>query len=206
MKLDVLPIGLYEENIYILHHEGHVLLVDPGRFPNEILSHIEKDEIVDGIVLTHGHSDHTGAVDDLVDVFHCPVHMNLEDAPLVDQQYARSMGAENPVYSTISPLQEGNVIIGTFPLTIYFTPGHSKGSSLIQYRHLLFTGDTLFAGDIGRTDLFGGSDEEMLDSLKRIAQLDHDLTILPGHGPHSTIAQELKTNPYLFSALHHNRI
>ena len=89
-------------------------------------------------------------------------------------------------------------MIGAFPLTIYYTPGHTKGSVLIQYRNRLFSGDTLFAGSIGRTDLWGGNDAEMMSSLKRIKELPNDLWVYPGHGEATTIGQEKKTNPYLY--------
>lgn len=196
MKLDVLPIGLYGENIYVLHESDHVLIVDPGKYAKEIIYLIGKNEIVDGIVLTHGHEDHTGAVDDLVDYYHCPVYMDLNDFVLVDPQYAGTHGFDAPVYSKILPL-ESNMQIGTFLLQITPTPGHTKGSVVIRYRNLLFTGDTLFAGSIGRTDLFGGSESEMCQSLKVLMNMPHDLIVLPGHGGRSTIKQEIATNPFL---------
>lgn len=197
MKIDVLPIGMYEENSYIVHDCGHVLLVDPGRYANEIIKRIGPKETVDGIVLTHGHSDHTGAVDDLVDYYHCPVFLSAADRILIDPEQARCAGAELPVYSGTFDLPEGIFKAGSFDLEIIATPGHTQGSVLIRYRNVLFTGDTLFAGDIGRTDLFGGDEEMMLASLRRIAKLPNDWIIYPGHGPASTIGTEKKTNYYL---------
>ena len=196
MKLDILPIGLYEENIYILHEDGHVLIIDPGRFPDEISSHIQADEVVDGILLTHGHSDHTGAVDDLIDLYKCNAYIHKDDYCLVDPNFSRVAGAETPVYSHLSYFEEGQMKIGEFNLEIIHTPGHSLGSVLIKYRNILFTGDTIFASDIGRTDLYGGNDEDMINSLIKISKLDHDLIIYPGHGLKSTIGNELKVNPY----------
>ncbi|MBQ3272137.1 MAG: MBL fold metallo-hydrolase [Solobacterium sp.] len=195
MKLETLPIGPYEENIYILHEDSHVLIIDPGRFPAELMKHISPQETVDGIVLTHGHSDHTGAVDDLAEALHCPVFMHHGDLTLTDPSYRLAAGA--PVYTELKDLPEGELQVGTFALRIYHTPGHSAGSILVRYRNHLFTGDTLFAGSIGRTDLFGGDEEEMLASLQFIRTLPHDLAVYPGHGPASTIARELKLNPYL---------
>lgn len=196
MKLNVLPIGLYEENIYVLHENGHVLIIDPGKNAKAIAQCIEKDEIVDGICLTHGHEDHTGAVDDLVDLYDCPVYMNMDDYILVDPKYAGSHGFDAPIYAKINPYQQ-DMTIGTFHLHIIPTPGHTKGGVCIQYRNLLFSGDTLFAGSIGRTDLFSSNEEEMVESLKTLSKLPHDLIVLPGHGPKTTIKQELDTNMYL---------
>lgn len=196
MKLDVLPIGLYGENIYVLHEKGHVLIVDPGKYAKEIQKCISKNEVVDGIVLTHGHEDHTGAVDDLVDIYHCPVYMDLDDYDLVDPKYAGSHGFDAPIYTEVNPLKADSKV-GTFGLKVTKTPGHTKGSVVIRYRNLLFTGDTLFQGSIGRTDLYGGSELEMKESLKQFFDMPHDLIVLPGHGPKSTIKQELDTNMYI---------
>ena len=79
MKVDVLPIGLYQENSYVLHDHDHVLLIDPGRYPETIAEYVGKNETVDAVLLTHGHEDHTGAADDLADLYGCDVYMSLED-------------------------------------------------------------------------------------------------------------------------------
>lgn len=196
MKLDCLPIGLYGENIYVLHDGNHVLIVDPGKYPKEIAKCISASESVDGIVLTHGHEDHTGAVDDLVDLYHCPVYMDMDDYDLVDPKSSRKHGFDAPVYARITPL-EGNTKVGHFTLDVMKTPGHTKGSVVIHYRNLLFTGDTLFAGSVGRTDLFGGSEEEMRNSLRKLKSLPQDWIVLPGHGARTTIKQEIATNMYM---------
>lgn len=195
MNLDILPIGLYQENSYILHDNGHVLFIDPGRYAKEIMNHIKKDEIIDGIVLTHGHEDHTGAVDDLAKAYQCPVYLHSADLDLVDpKQIGR--GFDGPIYAKIDPLERIDQI-GMFHIKVYHTPGHTAGSCCIQYRRLLFTGDTLFAGDIGRTDLYSGNEQEMLDSLKMLKGLSNDLQIYPGHGPASSMHEEKMCNPYL---------
>lgn len=199
MKVDVLPIGLYQENSYVLHDHDHVLFIDPGRYAKQIASCVSEKEIVDGILLTHGHEDHTQAADDLADMFACDVYMSLEDYFLVDPSNAARHGYDAPVYHEIKDLR-GEMQIGSFHIEVIPTPGHTAGSVCIRYRSLLFTGDTLFAGDIGRTDLYSGDDDQMIASLFRIAKLDHSLSVLPGHGPASTIAQELKSNPYLVYA------
>ncbi len=197
MKLDILPVGMYEENCYVLHDKGHVLIVDPGRRPEKIAACIGADETVDGILLTHGHSDHTMAADDLAEKYGCPVFMDRRDIILTSPSGGRVDGTEYPVYAEISDLTEGEMKLGGFDLEIIHTPGHTAGSTVIRCRNILFTGDTLFAGTIGRTDLFSGSESEMIGSLQRLKALPHDLKICPGHGPVSTIGRELTVNPYL---------
>ena len=195
MNLDILPIGLYQENSYVLHDAGHVLFIDPGRYAKEIMKTVKENETVDGILLTHGHEDHTGAVDDLAEHYHCPVYMHRDDMTMTDPKQT-GRGFDGPVYSPILPLEE-QTKIGTFPIHVYHTPGHTEGSCCIQYRNLLFTGDTLFASDIGRTDLFSGDEGEMMQSLQLLKSLSNDLQIYPGHGPASTMHEEKMRNPYL---------
>ena len=196
MKVDTLPIGLYQENTYVLHDQGHVLIIDPGGHAEYVAAAIKNDETVDAILLTHGHEDHTAAADDLYDLYHCPIYLHPGDAFMVDPKYGTG-SFSRPVYSPIQKFTEGKMKIGAFDLDILFTPGHSKGSVCVLYRNRLFSGDTLFAGSIGRTDLEGGDDAEMVQSLKRLRELPGDLWVYPGHGYATTIAQEKETNPFL---------
>ena len=196
MKVDCLPIGLYEENSYVLHDKDHVLFIDPGRYAERIAKCVSPKETVDGIILTHGHEDHTAAADDLADLFGCDVYMSFEDSYLTDPKHNLRGGYGAPVYHEIKDLR-GTMEIGSFKVEVIATPGHTSGSVCVRYRSVLFTGDTLFCGSIGRTDLYSGNEEEMIDSLRLLAKLPGDLKIYPGHGPDSTIAQEKMFNPYL---------
>ncbi|MBR4444308.1 MAG: MBL fold metallo-hydrolase [Solobacterium sp.] len=198
MKIDVLPLGLYEENIYLIHENGHVLIVDPGcHRAREILKYISKDEKADAIVLTHGHEDHTYCVDDLADELGCPVYMHPLDLPLVQAASSGAKPFSRPVYTPLKDLLEGKMTLGTFKVQIYHTPGHTAGSVCVRYRDVLITGDTLFAGSIGRTDLYSGNDAQMSESLLKLKQLPGNLTICPGHGPASTLADEFRHNRYV---------
>ncbi len=179
----------------MLHQDGHVLIVDPGANARAIASVIEKDECVDGILLTHGHEDHTLAVDDLVDLYHCSVWMHPADLPLVDPKNTLG-GYVTPVYTPIQPVTE-EMKIGVYKIHMYSTPGHTEGSCCYQIRNMLFTGDTLFAGSCGRTDLYSGDERKMVESLRYLKGFPHDLIVYPGHGPSSTIKHEIQTNMFM---------
>ena len=198
MKTEILPIGLYEENVVILHDAKHVLVFDPGRYAKLIAERIGPDETVDAIILTHGHDDHTGAVDDLAERYECPVYIHPGDEQMIRTKgSAMTGGTMSPVYTETEPLQEGETIIGTFRLTVYHTPGHTPGSVCIRCRNVLISGDTLFAGSIGRMDFFGGSEEDMMRTLQNLWDLEDDLQVIPGHGQTTTIGHEKQVNYYM---------
>lgn len=196
MKIDCLPIGQFEENVYILHDGNNVLIIDPGANAKEIIKHIDDKEKVIAILLTHGHSDHTLAVDDLCDKYNCDVYMSLNDYALVDPRKHLNLGYSMPIYHEIKDINSA-CNIKEFSLTVYETPGHTSGSVCIKCKNHLFTGDTLFSSSIGRTDLYSGNEEEMIESLRFLKQLPKDLKVYPGHGPSTSIGDELLKNPYL---------
>lgn len=196
MKIDIIPLGTYQENTYIVHDNQHVLIVDPGVSYKLISDYIKDDEIVDGIVLTHGHFDHTYGVDDLMDHFDCKCYIHKNDYQLIDPKGVRQIAA-HPVYHTVERFDQSDLTVGTFQLKVYFTPGHTAGGCCIRYRNRLFTGDTLFAGDVGRTDLFSGDEDTLMNSVKVFHTIEKDVIVYPGHGPSTTIGQELQTNPYI---------
>jgi len=132
MNLDILPIGLYQENSYVLHDQGHVLFIDPGRYAKEIMKCVKSEEKADGIILTHGHEDHTGAVDDLAEAYQCPVYMHSADMILTDPKET-GRGFDGPVYSKIAPL-DSLTKAGSFSIKVYHTPGHTEGSCCIQIK------------------------------------------------------------------------
>ena len=196
MKLDILPIGLYQENVYLLHDRGHVLIVDPGANAKVIRKYVGDGEKVDAIVLTHGHEDHTVAVDDLVDLWHCPVYLHPADRDLVDPALSKGIGYASPIYAQVNDLCDP-LQAGIFSLTVYHTPGHTEGSCCIRCKNILFSGDTLFAGSCGRTDLYSGDEQKMLSSLRFLKTLPTDVTVYPGHGPSTTIGQEAAVNMFM---------
>ena len=193
------PIGT---NCYILEDDQTHLaaVIDPGDEPELIQEALEKEGVeVRYLLLTHGHYDHTTAVPALHRVYpQADIYIHQADA--------------NGAGSTLFPLagevddlklyDEGDVIrLGDHEIQVLHTPGHSPGSVTLKVEDVLFTGDTLFAGSCGRTDLRGGSYEQIMQSLKRLGELKGDFHVCPGHEATSTLERERRSNPFLMEAM-----
>ena len=194
LQIHTLPLGDYQTNCYILHQEGNrdCVVIDPGYEPEIILSYLgEKDLTLQAILLTHGHFDHVGAVRELAAQTDCRVYINPKDLSLPPMLTA------GPLYYT-NTYGEGDLLdIAGISFRVLETPGHTPGSVCLMAEQNLFSGDTLFRGSCGRTDLPGGDYRAMKESLKRLAALKEDYAVYPGHGSNTTLAWEQKTNPYL---------
>ena len=195
--MQVGPIGT---NCYILEDEKKIAVIDPGDEAERILEVLEETEgTVEYILLTHGHYDHTTAVPEL--------HKALPEAKIyIHQADANGAGSRLfPLAGQVDGLllyDEGDSLpLGSLTIEVLHTPGHSKGSVTLRAGDVLFTGDTLFAGSMGRTDLSGGDEGEIMASLKRLGELEGSFTVCPGHMQTSTLDQERKTNPYLRMAM-----
>ena len=198
MKVKMMQVGPIGTNCYILEDEGEkrAAVIDPGDEAERILSVLrEMDSQVDYILLTHGHYDHTTAVPEL--------HEALPDAKIyIHKADANGTGSRIfPLAGQVKDLRfydEGDALpLGALTVEVLHTPGHSKGSVTLKVRDVLFTGDTLFAGDCGRTDLPGGSYEEILASLGRLGRLEGNFHVCPGHEQTSTMDREREINRYL---------
>lgn len=204
MKVKVLQVGPIGTNCYILEDEAAKLaaVIDPGDEAEKILSVLKEDGVETRyILLTHGHYDHTTGVPAL--------HRALPKAQVyIHKADAQGAGSRLfPLAGEIADLHfydEGDTLpLGGLTIHVLHTPGHSKGGVTLQVGDVLFCGDTLFAGSCGRTDLNGGSYEEIMQSLKRLGQLPGDYHVCPGHDVTSTLERERKTNPFLREALAH---
>ena len=202
MNINVLPVGELATNCYILADEASKLcaVIDPGDEAGRILRRVRELGLqVKYILLTHGHYDHTTAVPEL--------HAALPEAEIYIHQ-ADSHGAGGrlfPLAAQVDELllyDEGDTLpLGELTIEVMNTPGHSLGSVVLRVGDVLFTGDTLFADSCGRTDLRGGSPEQMLASLRRLGQLEGDFRVLPGHDVSSTLERERQTNYYMKMAM-----
>lgn len=205
MILERLVVGPFEVNCYIFGDKKtkEILVIDPGDDFPLIWDRISESEYqVKGIVLTHGHADHIGAVTELKNKTLAPIYIHPEDKDMLpDPKLNRSIYFG---FSVTSPpadkiLKEGDMLqIGELNLKVIHTPGHTPGGICLEYDKILFTGDTLFAGSIGRTDFPGSSFQTLINSIKKkILTLPDEITIYPGHGPSSTIGEERVNNPFL---------
>ncbi|WP_251318525.1 MBL fold metallo-hydrolase [Flintibacter muris] len=198
MKISMMQVGPIGTNCYILEDETakKAAVIDPGDEADRILVQLNQMDIqVEYILLTHGHYDHTTAVPEL--------HKALPEAKIyIHQADANGAGSRLfPLAGQVDDLllyDEGDTLpLGALTIEVLHTPGHSPGSVTLKAGDALFTGDTLFAGDCGRTDLRGGSWEEILASLGRLGRLEGSFHVLPGHGDTSDLDTERKINPYL---------
>lgn len=202
MKVSVMQVGPIGTNCYLLQDEesGLLAVIDPGDDWEKILHQIKKaGGEVKYILLTHGHYDHTTGVPDLVKALPgVQVYIHQADANGAGSQLF-------PLASQVKDLNyydEGDTLtLGSLTIEVLHTPGHSQGSVTLKVGDVLFTGDTLFFGSCGRTDLRGGSYEEIMASLKRLGELEGDFHVCPGHDRTSTLERERKYNPFLREAM-----
>ena len=194
MEVRTFPVGSLQTNCYIAWAEGsdHCILIDPGYEPEYLLEQVRlQRKTLDAILLTHGHFDHVGGVKQIAQETGCKVYICPEEL-LIPPHFSAGEHYYTDTYS------EGDTLnLAGLSLQVLKTPGHTQGSVCLLCEDTLFSGDTLFAGTCGRTDLPGGDYKMILQSLHRLAQLEGDYRVLPGHGPSTTMNQERVENPFL---------
>ena len=194
MEITVLTLGGYMTNCYILRQEASskCLIIDPGYEAGRILSVLQQKQLEpEAILLTHGHFDHVGAVQDLAAETGCDVYIAEADLSLPP------MITNGKLYYTHTYPASGTLNLAGLAIRVLPTPGHTPGSVCLLVEDTMFSGDTLFQGSCGRTDLPGGSWEQIAASLKTLASLPGDYRVLPGHGGETTLDRERQSNPYL---------
>ena len=204
MKVKVLHVGPLFTNCYVLEEEKNHLaaVVDPGGNAKEIAGVLWDEGLaLEYILLAHGHYDHTTGVPEL--------HETYPDAKIYIHQ-ADANGAGSRLFPLAGEVDElllygegDQLTLGGLTIDVLHTPGHSKGSVVLKVADVLFCGDTLFAGSMGRTDLPGGSYDKIMASLKRLGQLEGNYHVCPGHDITSTLDRERQSNPFLLEAMKH---
>lgn len=172
MQIETLVVGMLEANCYILVKGDVCLVVDPGSEYEKIKKYLDKYHPL-GVLITHSHEDHVGALSQLLDDYPVSVYRK-------------------------STVQEKKYQVGPFEFQCLFTPGHTEDSIsfYMEKEQIMFTGDFVFRGTIGRSDLPGGNIEQMEQSIQKLKQYPKDITLYSGHGDETTLSQELLTNPY----------
>jgi glyoxylase-like metal-dependent hydrolase (beta-lactamase superfamily II) len=204
MNLKTLAVGPLETNCHIVWDEATKLamIIDPGDEPDRIFDYAEGLDIK-YIVLTHAHFDHAGAVPEIKQATGAAIAFHPDDMEAyrsVSEQAAFWGFESDPMPEPDIMLTEGDMLdLGELSFKVLHTPGHSPGCICLLGEGMLFCGDTLFKGSVGRTDLPGGDMEQLKTSFRRLLELPPETRVLPGHGPASTISEESRFN--LFSGM-----
>ena len=207
MLLKSFALGAFETNCYIVGDEESLdcAVIDPGADATTILNYLEETKLrCRFILLTHGHFDHTGAVEDLLAETEAELFCHKADVGVtVGGDYYRFQPPQGTRFYA-----EGDVVcVGKLSFTVLETPGHTPGSVTLLCAEagtedqVLFTGDTLFRDSCGRTDFPGSSAEQIMVSLKRLAELPGDYEVYPGHGFFSSLSRERSVNYFVAAAL-----
>lgn len=205
MFLERIPAGVYAVNCYIIGDDktDKAAVIDPGGDVDKIINVLEDNNLeLEYIILTHAHGDHIGGVEELRERTGAPLYMHKNDLYMLNDSNINLSTQINGVKIETDAdtfVNDGDVLeLGELKLSIIHTPGHTQGGICIEVENVLFSGDTLFANSIGRSDLDGGNQEQLIDAIKnKLFVLNEDLTVLPGHGPATTIRIEKVTNPYV---------
>lgn len=205
MKYETVIVGALETNCYLVFCEEtrECAVIDPGAEPEKILSALSLLNLKPVVMLnTHGHVDHIGANADLKEKFGVPLGIHAADLRMLEAGPHMELGLLLSARPSPEPdrlIEDGDVIgVGRTSLRVIHTPGHSPGSVSFAGDGILLSGDTLFCGGVGRTDLPGGSMRILEASIReKIFSMPENTVVLPGHGPMTTVAEEKESNPFV---------
>ncbi len=204
MKIHTLQLGPLRANCYIAETaENQCVAVDIGGDSRLFLEFIAMKKLkLSKILLTHGHFDHIGGVEEVRKATGAEVYIHSDDVPMLSSE-GQSLHSTMP-FMSFSPVTKfitvrDNSIIhdGNYEFTVIHTPAHTLGSVCYQCGDVIFTGDTLFCCSVGRTDFPESNPSLLMPSLKKLCMIQHDLKVLPGHNEYTTLDYEKKNNPFL---------
>ena len=203
MKIDTTIVGEILTNCYLVSEGEKAILIDPGEEPERILEMIKSNKvIVDKIIISHGHIDHIAAIPEVKKATGAKVYIHPADANMLTDAKANLSYYHSEAF-TAEPadgfLNENDIVeIGSSKLKVVCTPGHTPGGISLIGDGVVFTGDALFFGSVGRSDLPGGDHELLIKSIReKLLVLPDDTRVFPGHGPETTIGNEKFANPWL---------
>jgi len=205
MNIESVIVGPLETNCYLVSCPRTLAcaVVDPGAEPDRIIAAVHRLGLKPALILnTHGHFDHVGANRDIKDAFDIPLAIHALDNPMLELAGRLEMSfvleAKDSPPADFFLQDKAQIPVGESRLEVLHTPGHSPGSVCLLWDGFLLSGDTLFNEGVGRTDLPGGSDRDLKSSLRsKILVLPPETRVLPGHGPRTTVGQEIASNPFL---------
>ncbi|MCK4778071.1 MAG: MBL fold metallo-hydrolase [Actinomycetia bacterium] len=205
MIIEKITVGPLSTNCYIVGDEegGECFVIDPGAEAERIVDSIKILNMkVKNIIATHCHYDHISAISEVGAATGAEILIHIEDAGLLNDSKKNLsfwFDVEEEFEIKKRFIKDGDILkIGKSRGEVIHTPGHTPGSISIKINKNIFTGDLIFAGSVGRTDLPGASQVKLFESIKKkILPLEDDMTILPGHGPETTLLKEKKENPFV---------
>lgn len=205
MEIEILVVGSFMANCYILSgpESKRAIVIDPGDEFDKIKAAIEEKQLsVSYIIITHAHIDHVSAVAELKALTGAQVLMHQEERMILDSLDGQANLFSLPTVKGFSVdryvKDEEMICVDSMCIKVLATPGHSPGGISLVADNAVFVGDLLFSGSVGRTDLPGGSEKVLLDSIwNKIMGLAEETVVYPGHGPVTTIGEERRTNPFL---------
>ncbi len=201
MLIKSIVVGPLQVNCFIIADESSkkAIVVDPGDEPDRITDVIKENNLfVEYVICTHGHFDHVGAVTELKQETGAKVLIHKEELEIYNgaKDMAAFWGYDlDPLPEPDVLLKDGaDIAVGNLRFKVLHTPGHSPGGMCIYGEEIIITGDTVFAGSVGRTDFYGGDINKLKESFKRLMSLPENTKVLPGHGPETTISREKMEN------------
>lgn len=204
MNIKKIVVGVYAVNCYIVYNEENKgFIVDPGGSSEDIIKFLEDEKIIpEFIVLTHGHGDHIGAINDLKEIYNIPIYASEKEVELLADNVmnlSSSIPPYKPFEFKADKLLKDEEILNFYgtDLKIIETPGHTAGSICIIMENVIFSGDTLFKSSVGRSDLPTGNPMDISASMKKLKNLDGDFRVLCGHGAETTLQVERDYNPFM---------